>query len=186
MQTSARGICNTRQGVSPFLFPSCLARRGFTLVELLVVLVVMGVALGMAMLQLMPDNRAVLRKEAERLALLLENAGMEAQASGRSLAWSGEQSNYRFWKKNDYNDWVRIEDDTQFRPRVLPEGIRIGQMTIEDLPVKPGDRLSLSAYGFALPFRIRLGNEYGNASIIGKSTGEVSASLDSDPAGTRP
>jgi general secretion pathway protein H len=163
-----------------------LSQHGFTLVELLVVLVVIGITLGMTMLQLMPDNRADLRNESQRLALLLENAGLEAQASGRSLAWSGEASHYRFWKKNDYNDWVRIEDDTLFRPRDLPGGIRITQATIEESTIKPGDKLSLSAHSFALPFRIRIGNAYGNASIIGKSTGEVSAQLDSETTGTPP
>ncbi|MFA6972665.1 MAG: prepilin-type N-terminal cleavage/methylation domain-containing protein [Gallionella sp.] len=161
-------------------------QHGFTLVELLVVLVVIGITLGMTMVQLMPDNRAALRKESERLALLLENAALEAQASGRSLAWSGEASHYRFWKKNDYNDWVRIEDDTMFRPRDLPEGIRISQITVEDLTLKPGDKLSLSAHGYTLPFCISIGNQYGNASVIGKSTGDVSASLDSQTTGTRP
>ncbi len=51
--------------------------------------------------------------------------------------------------------------------------------SIEALMIKPGDKLSISAYGFTLPFRIRLGNQYSNASIIGKSTGEVSAAMDS-------
>ena len=80
--------------------PTRCPQQGFTLVELLVVLVVIGITLGMTMVQLMPDNRAVLRQEAERLALLLENATLEAQASGQTLGWSGEASHYRFWKKN--------------------------------------------------------------------------------------
>lgn len=160
--------------------------RGFTLVELLVVLLVIGITLGMTMLQLMPDNRAVLRQEADRLALLLENATLEAQAGGRSLAWSGEASHYRFWKKNDYNDWVRIEDDAILRPRELPDGIRISQTTVEELPVKPDEKLSLDAHSIPVPFRIRIGNQYGNASVIGKSTGEVTAMLDGEPTGTQP
>ncbi len=171
MLTSARGNCNLHN------------RRhepGFTLVELLVVLVVASITLGITMVQLMPDNSAVLRQESQRLALLLENAALEAQASGQTLAWSGEASHYRFWKKNEYNDWVRIEDDTPFRPRELPDGIRIGQISIEELTIKPGDKLSMGAYGFVLPFRIRIGNQYGSASIAGKSTGEVTATLDSE------
>lgn len=81
--------------------PQCCPQQGFTLVELLVVLVVIGITLGMTMVQLMPDDRAVLRQEAERLALLLENATLEAQASGQTMGWSGEASHYRFWKKTN-------------------------------------------------------------------------------------
>lgn len=158
-------------------------QSGFTLIELLVVLVVMGVALGLVMVQLLPDNRAPLREEAGRLALLLENAGMEAHASGRSLAWSGEKSNYLFWKKNNYGDWVRIDDDTLFRPRTLPEGMRISEITVEEQTVKPGEFMLLSATSFAVPFHIRLNSEYGSASVIGKSTGDVVALLNGQPTG---
>ncbi len=181
MRTSVRGIYKTPALASPF---PIRPQHGFTLIELLVVLVVIGITLGMAMLQLMPDNRATLRDESNKLALLLENAMLEARASGRSIAWSGELSHYRFWKKNDYNDWVLMENDTLFRQRDLPDGIRIASIKIEEQPLKPGDKLSLSASGFTLPFHIKLGNQYGNASVNGNSTGVVSAKLDNEPGGT--
>ncbi len=153
---------------------------GFTLIELLVVLVVMGIALGMVAVQLMPDHRAVLREEAQRLALLLGNAGMEARASGRPLAWSAEKNGYRFWKKNDYGEWVRLEDDSMFRPHALPDGLGIAEVSVEEQPLKPGEQMSLNAFSFTLPFRIRLTGEHAAASVIGSSTGAVSAKLDSE------
>jgi general secretion pathway protein H len=166
--------------------PCCSAssQRGFTLIELLVVLVVMGVALGLVMVQLMPDHSAPLREEAARLALLLENAGLEARASGRSLAWSGEKNKYRFLSRNEYGDWIRIDDDTIFRPRTLPEGVNIGEVSVEEQPIKAGEFVLLSANSFAAPFLIRLyqnspaGSEYASASVSGKSTGDVVFSLD--------
>ena len=173
------GVVTQRKG-NPTLSPSPLPQHGFTLVELLVVLVVIGVALGMTAVQLMPDSRATLREEAQRLALLLENAGMEARASGRPLAWSSEKHGYRFWKKNDYGDWVRLEDDAMFRPRTLPDGLGIAEVSVETRPLQPGEPMSLNASSFALPFHIRLSGEHASASVTGSSTGAVSAKLDSE------
>lgn len=156
--------------------------RGFTLIELLIVIVVMGIALGMVMVQLMPDDRAPLREEAGRLALLLENAGLEARASGRSLAWSGEKNSYRFFNKNEYGDWVRIDDDSPFRPRTLPESVSFGELSVEGQPLKPGEFILLSANSFAVPFSVRMTSIYGAASVTGKSTGDVVYTLDDLPA----
>ena len=156
-------------------------QQGFTLIELLVVLVVMGIALGIVVVQLMPDDKTTLREEAARLALLLENAGLEARSSGRSMAWSSESSRYLFWKKNDYNDWSRIQDDTPYRPRALPEGMQIGEVTLDGQVVKPGEQLALSASAYALPFRIRLSFHSAGTTVIGKSTGEVIVQSDEMP-----
>ncbi len=143
-------------------------------------LVVMGIALGMVAVQLMPDNRATLREEAQRLALLLENAGMEARASGHSLAWSSGKTSYRFWEKNDYGDWVRIEDDGMFRQRTLPDGLNIAEVSVETQTLQHGEQMSLSAASFALPFRIRLASSHASASISGSSTGTVTAKLNGE------
>lgn len=157
--------------------------RGFTLIELLVVMVVIGITLGLVVVQLMPDNRAILRGEAQRLALLLENAGLEARASGRPLAWSSEKIAYRFWKKNDYADWVRLEDDAMFRPRTLPDGMQIVEVSVEEHPLLTGEQMSLNASSFALPFHIRLSSGAASASVTGSSTGAVSARLDGESDG---
>jgi general secretion pathway protein H len=151
---------------------------GFTLIELLVVLVVMGVVLGLAMVQLMPDKDASLRDEGLRLALLLENAGMEARASGRPLAWSGEKNNYRFLRKNNYGDWIRIDDDSLFRPRAMTEGVNLGEIKVEGQSLKSGELLLLSAHSYAAPFIIRLRGEVSSATVTARSTGDVIFTLD--------
>jgi len=157
-------------------------QRGFTLIELLVVMLVMGIAMGLVVVQLMPDHRAPLREEAGRLALLLENAGLEARASGRSLAWSGVKNSYRFFSKNEFGDWIRIDDDSSFRPRTLPDGVNIGEVSVEEQALKPGEYVLLSANSFAVPFQINLSSEYGSARVVGKSTGDVAFLLDDQQA----
>lgn len=162
--------------LSPSNFPS--RQPGFTLIELLVVLVVMGVVLGLAMVQMMPDKDASLRDEGLKLALLLESAGMEARASGRPLAWSGEKNNYRFLRKNNYGDWTRIDDDTLFRPRTMTEGVNLGEIKVEGQSLKRGELLLFSAHSYALPFIIRLRGEAGSATVTARSTGDVVFTLD--------
>jgi general secretion pathway protein H len=167
----------------PLLTSSRTASHGFTLIELLVVMVIMGIALGAVVLQLLPDERAILREEAQRLALLLENAGLEARASGRSLAWTFDQNNanerdtYRFWHKNEYSDWVKIGHDPVFRARALADGVRITQVSIENQPLPAGEYLVLSAHSFALPFHIQLQIAHFTANVVGHSTGKVSVQL---------
>lgn len=162
--------------------PSSKLQRGFTLIELLIVLVVMGIVLGLAVVQLMPDHRAPLREEAAKLSLLMENAGLEARASGRSIAWAGEKNKYQFFRKNEYSDWVRIDDDSSFRPRILTQGVNISEVRVEEQPKKPGEYILLSANTFAVPFQIRLSSEYGSAIVTGRSTGDVLFALDEQPS----
>ena len=133
----------------------------------------------MVVVQLMPDDRVALREESQLLALLLENAGMEARASGRPLAWSAEKNGYRFWKKNEYNEWVRLDDDAMFRPHTLPVGLGIAAVSVETHPLQPGELISLNAFSFTLPFNILMTSEHGSANVNGSSTGAVSAVLNS-------
>lgn len=162
-------------------FPACRVAlpwqscRGFTLIELLVTMVIMGIVLGLAVVKLMPDEQSVLRDEANRLALLLENAGMEARASGRSMAWSTAGDGYQFWRKNDYGDWVVVEGNDEFRPRTLPQGMRVVSVQVESQLLQSGDRLVLDAASFALPFRIGLANGATSMAVSGNSSGAVTA-----------
>ncbi|MCM5682062.1 prepilin-type N-terminal cleavage/methylation domain-containing protein [Schlegelella sp. S2-27] len=61
--------------------------RGFTLLELLVVLALLAVAVGTVSLAIRDPAATQLEREAERLAALLEAARAEARAAGLSVLW---------------------------------------------------------------------------------------------------
>jgi general secretion pathway protein H len=61
--------------------------RGFTLVELLVVVALIAIASGVASLALRDPAATQLEREAARLSALLESARAEARASGLAVRW---------------------------------------------------------------------------------------------------
>jgi general secretion pathway protein H len=69
--------------------------RGFTLVELLLVMAVVAVAVGLVALALPDGDAARLDEEGERLITLLETARAESRVSGMPVVWvprgSGEE-----------------------------------------------------------------------------------------------
>jgi general secretion pathway protein H len=99
--------------------PVTLSRRkssGFTLVELLVVMVIIGVTLGLATLNAIPSPRQDLQKEAQRLALLLQLARDEAIVRNRLVTFEATPDSYRFLVRNDAS-WDPITRDDLLRQR---------------------------------------------------------------------
>jgi general secretion pathway protein H len=63
-------------------------QRGFTLIEMLVVLAIVAIAAGLVIVTLPDRGQDRLDEEAERLAALLESARTEARASGIAVYWT--------------------------------------------------------------------------------------------------
>lgn len=92
------------------------AARGFTLLELLVVLVIAGIMLGLVSFNAMPSEQQALQNEARRIALLMQLARDEAIVRNRPVAFEADGEHYRFLVRNE-NEWQRVTNDDMLRER---------------------------------------------------------------------
>ncbi|WP_368644278.1 prepilin-type N-terminal cleavage/methylation domain-containing protein [Castellaniella ginsengisoli] len=72
-------------------------QRGFTLLETMIVLLIMGVAMGAASVSALGDSQMrTLRQDAQRLAGLFVTAQAEARAGGARIAWRSGARGFAF------------------------------------------------------------------------------------------
>lgn len=90
--------------------------HGFTLLELLVVLVIAGILLGMIAFNAIPGDRQALQNEAQRLALLMQLARDEAIVRNRPIAFEADSTRYRFLVR-DGQEWQQLGEDELLRAR---------------------------------------------------------------------
>ena len=157
---------------------------GFTLIELLVVLMIMGLFVGLVSAIVQPDERGLLRVEAERLAQLLDLAKTESRLSGKSIAWTSDGAGYHFYRSGDdsggFGDarqlapqWTEIRDNDLLRPRSLPYGMQIAGLRIENMPARAGMRLEFAPYGLSPAFAIDMSLGIARYAVTASPLGEL-------------
>ncbi|OGA40344.1 MAG: type II secretion system protein GspH [Betaproteobacteria bacterium RIFCSPLOWO2_12_FULL_62_13] len=149
----------------------CPCEQGFTLIEMLVVLMILGLFVGLVSAITRPDDRAVLRLEAERLSQLLDFAAMEARLTGKSIAWTADESGYRFWRAGEDAGWSEIRDSELLRARTLPQGMAVSGFRVENMRPQGAMRLEFAPHGSSLAFS------------IGMSLGAVRYAIEGSPVG---
>ena len=137
--------------------------RGFTLLELMVVMVIIGVIIGFAALSIGDGGQGErIKTEARRLAALMQLTGDEAVLNGTQLGLLLTPEGYRFLKFGA-DEWKPVEDDPLLRARKLPEDMAV-QLRMEGMPVsvekdpkEPEPHLIFLSSGDRTPFELELG-----------------------------
>jgi general secretion pathway protein H len=139
--------------------------RGFSLIERLVVMLVIGIALAMVSINGLPGAREGLRFETERLAQLLSLAREEAQVRGAPIRLEVDDRRYIFSILRN-NQWRPLLDDQDLRERSW-------QAPTQIVVSRPDGRreVEFGRDAVDLPFRIVLRREGSEAVIEANGLG---------------
>ncbi|HLZ98766.1 MAG TPA: type II secretion system minor pseudopilin GspH [Steroidobacteraceae bacterium] len=165
--------------------------RGFTLVEILVVVVIMAVVISLAMMSVGVTGRdSQIDEESRRIEGLLGLLHERALLEGRDFGLRIEPSAYEFVVyEADRDRWLRLDQDREFRHRELPKGVDFElQLDSQTVVLKPVDQnfksdqvsqspqVAIAASGEGTPFRLTLERAATNAraSVEGDALGRIS------------
>lgn len=152
--------------------------HGFTLIEMLVVMVIIGILLSFATLGI-SDGETPLKQEAQRLASLVKLAQFEALLQTQAMGLFFESESYHFYQFQE-QQWQSLEEDDVFRPRFLKGPLQL-TLKIDHMPV-PLEKCTITPClpqllllpdGESSPFEIILSADHLSYHLMGTATGEI-------------
>nr|VFK24481.1 MAG: general secretion pathway protein H [Candidatus Kentron sp. LPFa]VFK35954.1 MAG: general secretion pathway protein H [Candidatus Kentron sp. LPFa] len=164
--------------------------NGFTLLELMIVIVIVGIASTMAITSFDFGGSMHIKTEARRLADLMRLAIDESIITGSNLGFELTSNGYRFlrlkYDEQGTKNWRVLETDGVLRPRILPDFAIITPMDADsatevEMPTGEGSddiswpRIVFLSSGETTPFQLSMSdlNRKEAYRIVGKWDGFV-------------
>ena len=145
------------------------AAAGFTLLEVLVVVVIIGIIASMAVVSVnVLGGDREMDQETARLAAVLGQAREDAMLQGRDVGLRVDPAGYDFLRYDTRSEqWTVASDDPVLRSRALPPGVEL-ELRLESRSVQlasrasgdpqapPSPQIVVQASGDLVPFEILL------------------------------
>ena len=157
--------------------------RGFTLIEILVVVAIVAIGAAVAAVAIGSDERGALVREARRFAGAVEHAADRARVRHETLGVSADRGGWRFWRRAADGRWTALSDDPALAPRSLPDALHAAPHAYAGGKVAPDAIVPLRASGRNEPFAFVLASERLQAVVSVDPLGRVSLR---EPATTAP
>lgn len=116
----------------PFRQPFKQQQSGFTLIEIMVVVVVAAIMAAFLGVRIDRDDDRIARLEAKRFITVLNEVRDEALMTGRVYALQFKQFDRSYAFYSNPSDWQLVVGDRLLRERALPEGIEM-EFDIEEI-----------------------------------------------------
>lgn len=149
------------------------ANCGFTLLEMMVTIMIIGILAGVTVANYSPDGRSALMADAKRFAMTLEHAQEEAETAGQIIGLEALDGGYRFLALGENAEWEPLPPNREGLEGETPGFTIETDGTGEDGAERTGPVIVFSPGWRTEPYRISIVRDGERANLVSDIFGRV-------------